>query len=176
MKWFADRRQGDRRNEEPKGKEDIAQQPQQESPEQEPQQQQEQQAETQERRGQGDRRQTQRREFFRVVYPPAAAPEVSNLSARVMDISLKSVKFALSEKCPVNKDFDASSKIDMVFVFHNGQKIESMGTVLRQETGEKGKKLVICVFDKEIPAEVINNEQAYLLKCFPDFCRKMFKF
>lgn len=125
-------------------------------------------------RRENDRKQVQRRQYFRVVFPPAAeAPEITNLSAKVIDISVKAVKFML----PASEvNFTADSKIDMVLKFRDGQIINAVGTVLRQESDQLGKSVCVCIFDAEIPSAVINKEQSYLLKNFPDFCRKKFNF
>ena len=127
-------------------------------------------------RRQGGKRQVQRRQFFRVVYPLVAAPEISNLPAKVVDISVRAVKLVFSRYDANNANFDIGSKMDISLKFHDGQTIEKTGSILRKETDHAGKFYVVCIFDSDIPSAVINKEESYLLKNFPDFCRDKFKF
>jgi hypothetical protein len=127
-------------------------------------------------RKQINKRHRQERQYFRVVYPPAVNPVVVNFPALVLDISTKAVKFVLSGNDVNNLNLGSGSKIDIVIRFHDNQTIKTTGTILRRETDQSEGKIYVCIFDREIPSEVISKEQAHLLKNFPDFCRDKFLF
>lgn len=121
-----------------------------------------------------DRNQVQRRKYFRVCYPPAAVvPKITNLlTAKVIDISVKAVKFVLPAS---GANFIADDKINITLEFRDGLNIDTIGTLCRQESDPTNRKVLVYIFNDEIPAAVINKEQAYLLKNFPDFCREKFR-
>lgn len=121
-----------------------------------------------------ERRAVQRREFFRVVYPVNASPKITNLSARVVDISVHAVKFELPAESSLSQ-MDVDKAIEMIVNFHDGQTINTSGKIFKKSRHED-KFIFVCIFDVEISPEIINKEQSYLLKNFPDFCRKTFTF
>jgi c-di-GMP-binding flagellar brake protein YcgR len=123
-----------------------------------------------------DRRTSQRREYFRVVYPLHASPEITNLKAKVIDISIKGLRFEINIQDATNAKLAIDSKLNMNIKFHDGQTMEVAGVIIRQLEDQFGKSTFVVIFDQQIKSEVINKEQAYLLKNFPDFCRQKFSF
>ncbi|OQA03333.1 MAG: hypothetical protein BWY69_00526 [Planctomycetes bacterium ADurb.Bin401] len=121
-----------------------------------------------------ERKITQRREFFRVVYPVNASPKITNLSARVVDISVHAVKFELPAESSFSQ-MDIDNAIGVIITFHDGHTINTSGKILKKNRLDD-KCVFVCIFDVEISPEIINKEQSYLLKNFPDFCRKTFNF
>ena len=124
-------------------------------------------------RRQEERRVAQRRQFFRVVYPLNESPEIINLSAKIIDISVHAVKFELPAESA--SQFNVDSRVELKIKFHDGQIVEGWGKIFQKRDGTD-KSIFIGIFEKEISPAVINKEQAYLLKKYPDFCRRMFKF
>ena len=121
------------------------------------------------------RRQAQRRELFRIIYPPTQAPKVLNADFRVIEISKQGMKLA-SEKS--GDDFSppikADSLVKLKLQFHDEETLEIQAKVLRCGTVPNSLRHVfICSLDKEIPDKRIGDEQRYLLKNFPDFCRAL---
>lgn len=123
-----------------------------------------------------DRRKSQRREYFRVVYPIDACPEIKNLNAKVIDISIKAVRFELNISDAQKAGLAIGKTIDMQFKFPDGEEKKIAGVIVRQLEDQFGKRAFVCLFVKEQSPELVNKEQAYLLKHFPDFCRKTFIF
>ncbi|GEM_PF-1446099 len=123
-----------------------------------------------------DRRQSQRREYFRVVYPIDACPDITNLHAKVIDISIKAVRFELNISDAEKAGLAIGKTIDMQFKFCDGEEKKIAGVIVRQLEDQFGKRAFVCLFVKEQSLEFVNKEQAYLLKHFPDFCRKTFLF
>jgi hypothetical protein len=119
-----------------------------------------------------DRRKSQRRECLRVVYPINACPEITNLKAKVIDISIKAVRFELNISDAQKAGLAVGKTIDMQFKFPNGEEKNIAGVIVRQLEDQFGKRAFVCLFVKEQSPEFVNKEQAYLLKHFPDFCRK----
>ncbi|HBG77462.1 MAG TPA: hypothetical protein DDW84_01240 [Phycisphaerales bacterium] len=119
-----------------------------------------------------DRRQVQRRACFRVVYPTDAAPKITNLPLRVIDISIKAVRFT---PCGELADgaLEDGKRIQMVFKFNDDQVVEFGGVIFRHSTDSAGREVYVCRFNRELPAELVNSEQAFLLKNYPDFCRQV---
>ncbi|HBG28902.1 MAG: hypothetical protein A2Y10_16655 [Planctomycetes bacterium GWF2_41_51] len=122
---------------------------------------------------QEERRVAQRRQFFRVVYPINESPEIINLSAKIIDISVHAVKFELPAEAA--SKFNVDSRVELKIKFHDGQIVEGWGKIFQKRDGT-GKSIFISIFEKEISSAVINKEQAYMLKNYPDFCRRIFKF
>lgn len=128
--------------------------------------------------GQQDSKQAQRRQYFRLVYPANAAPKITNLPLRVIDISMKAVRFTLCGEITDGASFEEGQEIQMVFKFHDEQLVEIGGVIFRHSTDQVGRKIYVCKFNRELPAELVNKEQAFLLKNYPEFCRhttKIFK-
>lgn len=124
-------------------------------------------------RRQEEKKHQQRRQYFRVVYPLHASPQITNLSARVVDISVNAIKFEIPTHSFDSANLAINSKINMSVKFHDGQDLEISGKILRRQDGNS---IFVCIFDRQIPGTLINKEQAYLLKNFPDFCRNKFTF
>ncbi|MDD5134534.1 MAG: hypothetical protein PHP01_03875, partial [Phycisphaerae bacterium] len=80
-------------------------------------------------RREADRRQVQRRQYFRVVYPPAAAPEIVNIPAQVVDISVKAVRFFPVDSAVPGFNLSHGDKTAMALKFRDGQIVEVSGTV-----------------------------------------------
>jgi hypothetical protein len=123
-----------------------------------------------------DRRQSQRREYFRVVYPLNAAPEITNLKANVIDMSVKGLRFEINILDAEKTNLAVNKRIDMKLKFHDGHTMEVAGVIMRQLEDQFGKRAFVAIFNKQIEAGIINKEQSYLLKNFPDFCRQKFRF
>jgi hypothetical protein len=127
-----------------------------------------------ERRETKTRRSIQRRECFRLVYPPQVAPQITNIQAQVVDISVKSVRFLLETNITIPLNTDESEKLPMSIKFHDGEIINVTGTFAREGLSTDGRMFYIYYLTKEISGAIINKEQAFLLKHFPNFCRGKF--
>ncbi|MEN6385270.1 MAG: PilZ domain-containing protein [Phycisphaerales bacterium] len=123
-----------------------------------------------------DRRKSQRREVFRVAYPPEAYPIIKNLSAILLDISVKAAKFRLPVCRAESHNLQLGSMIELKILFDDGSKFETSGTIFRKNESPPEVCVYVCMFRKEIPSEIVTKQQQYLLKNFPDFCRQAFKF
>ncbi|MCE5340494.1 MAG: PilZ domain-containing protein [Planctomycetaceae bacterium] len=123
-----------------------------------------------------DRRKSQRREYFRVIYPIDASPEITNLNAKVIDISIKAVRFELNITDAEKANLAVGKTVDMQLKFHNGEQKDIAGVIVRQLEDQFGKRTFVCLFVKELSPQFVNKEQAYLIKHFPDFCQKTFLF
>jgi hypothetical protein len=127
-----------------------------------------------ENRQQG-RRQAVRRQQFRVVYPLGAAPKVTNLPLNVISISMKAVRFMLCGELADGVSLEKGQRILMILKFHDEQIVKVGGAILRHSTDRAGQKVYVCRFDCELPAELVNDEQAFILKNYPDFYRQIHK-
>ena len=127
-------------------------------------------------RRRGARRKAQRREFFRIVYPSTASPEVLETPWRVADISKKGIKLVCEEGGGENWASPAvDSPISVRLQFHDGDIFDAVGKVLRSYyDADSNKCYIVCKLDADIPSERINKEQSFLLKHYPDFCRAAF--
>jgi len=123
-----------------------------------------------------EKRKAQRREYFRVVYPIQASPEITNLSAKVIDISVTALRFELLTQKAEKANLTLAKKIKMEVKFHDGQLLKIEGTITRMTREQFSNCVFVCMFEKPISSEIITKEQSYLLKNFPDFCRKKFIF
>jgi hypothetical protein len=123
-----------------------------------------------------DRRKAQRREYFRVVYPLNASPEITNLKAKVIDMSVKGLRFEINIMDSEKANLAIDSKINMQLKFHDGHTMEVAAVIIRQLEDQFGKRAFVAIFNEQIESEIINKEQSYLLKNFPDFCRQKFRF
>lgn len=120
----------------------------------------------------GDRRKVQRRQAFRVVYPPPAAPEIVDFDFRVVDLSEKGIKFA----CPMETELPEPGKtIEFTIKFNDSDSHEVRATVLRKNKNEEKREIyVACTIEPKISIKKINDQQRYLIKHYPDFCRANF--
>ncbi len=123
-----------------------------------------------------DRRKAQRRGYSRVMYPMDASPDITNLNAKVIDISIKAVRFELNIADADKENLVVGKTVDMQLKFHDGEEKKLSGVIVRQLEDQFGKRTFVCLFVKEQSPEFVNKEQAYLIKHFPDFCRKTFLF
>jgi c-di-GMP-binding flagellar brake protein YcgR len=119
-----------------------------------------------------DRRKVQRRDAFRVVYPPPAAPEILDYDFRVVDLSAKGIKFA----CPVGTELPAPGEIIRFTIKFSDCDTHSVNaTVLRKNEDTKSEEIyVACTIEPNISVKKINEQQRYLIKHYPDFCRAYF--
>ena len=147
MKWhiWSDRRRGDRR--------------------QEPTQQGD--------RRKAERRKAQRRQFFRIVYPPVAAPKVLNANYRIIDISQRGIHFTCddgSDQC--SQPITLRALLDLKIQFHDGEILDIRVEIIRCRSDlNSNKNSYSGIIEQGISVERISKEQAYLLNHFPDFCR-----
>jgi hypothetical protein len=127
-------------------------------------------------RRKAERRKAQRREFFRVVYPSMAAPEVVDMNWRVADISKKGIKLVCEEEGGENRaSFEVDSPIALRLQFHDGETLDAAGRVLRSyQDADSNRWYIVCKLDSDIPSDRINKEQSFLLKHHGDFCRAAF--
>jgi hypothetical protein len=123
-----------------------------------------------------EKRQTQRRAYFRVVYPTAAQPVILDTHAKVIDISVRALRFQIPNEEAKQMNLDINSTINAKLKFHDGQMLEIDGRISRKLEDKAGNFVFVCMFAQEIHSDIINKEQAYLLHNFPDFCRQVFKF
>lgn len=110
----------------------------------------------------------QRRKVFRVFYPQKMHAEITTLKAKVIDISIKSMRFKISNATKY-KITHPGSKWKFQVKCHDGQTFEVVGVISSRLDPHKGV-VYICIFEKEISSEIIAKEGAYLLKHFQNFC------
>ncbi len=127
-------------------------------------------------RRRSERRKAQRREFFRIVYPSEAAPEVVDTNWRVADISKKGIKLVCEKGGGEDgASFGLDSPIALRLQFHDGETFDAAGRVMRSyQDADSNRWYLVCKLDSDIPGERINKEQSFLLKNHPDFCRAAF--
>jgi len=120
-----------------------------------------------------ERRQFQRRKYFRVVYPPDEGPTVLNADYRVIDLAQKSVKFACKNGAEPSPQVNGPLKVTIQF--RDGSTRRVCGKITRLEQDQDGEETsFVCMLDELIPQERVTDEQRYLLKNFPNFCRTHF--
>jgi hypothetical protein len=120
-----------------------------------------------------NRRRTSRRQSFRVAYPAGEALQITNLPLEVIDISIKVVRFMLFGELPDGVSLEKGQRIKLAFKFHNDQIVKVGGSIFRHGIDRDGRKVYLCKFDCELPAELINEEQAFITKKYPDFYRRV---
>ena len=124
-------------------------------------------------RRKAERRKAQRRQFFRIVYPPVAAPKVLNANYRIVDISQRGILFTCddgSDQC--SQPITLRTLLDLKIQFHDGEILDiRVEIIICQSDLNTNKNNYSGIIEQGISAERINKEQAYLLKHFPDFCR-----
>ena len=124
-------------------------------------------------RRKAQRRKAQRRQFFRLVYPPNAAPKVLNASYRIVDISQQGILLVCedgSDEC--SQPITLKRLLDLKIQFHDGEILDIQVNITRCQSDLKSNKNSYSGIIKQgISAERISKEQAYLLKLFPNFCR-----
>ena len=120
-----------------------------------------------------DRRELSRRKYFRVVYPPDEGPKVLNADYRVLDLAQNTIRFACKNgAAPALK---ANGPVEATLQFRDGENIDIRGKITRPHQDLAGEEtFFICMLDELIPQKKVNEEQRYLLKNFPNFCRKEF--
>jgi hypothetical protein len=121
-----------------------------------------------------DRRKQDRRCSYRLAYPIGAAPEIINIRSQVVGLSLNAVRFFVVDFNPQKSSLDKGGKIKLSLKFHDGQVIETVGTISRQELYQAGREYFICLLDEKLPQERLDKERQYLIEKFPDFCRDSF--
>ncbi len=113
-----------------------------------------------------DRRRGERRQYARVAYPLMTAPQILNMQALVISLSAKAVRFFFSAFDPQESSLEQGGKVELILKFHDGQVIETRGTILRKVRYRQDKEYFVCLFDKELPRVLIEKERAYLQKKF----------
>jgi hypothetical protein len=116
----------------------------------------------------------EKRQCIRLAYPLAAAPQITNMRLQVVGISAKAIRFFVPDVVSQKVTLKQGSKINIAIKFHDGQVVKRGGTILRQERSQEGREHFVCLFERHLPTERIDKEQAYLLKNFPDFCSIIF--
>ena len=120
-----------------------------------------------------DRRLIQRRHYFRVIYPPDEAPTVLNADYRIVDLSQNAIKFACTNGS--RPHIELGNPVDARLQFRDGDIFDVRGKITRIEQSQNGDEtLFVCVLDELVPQDRVNNEQRYLLKNYPHFCRVSF--
>lgn len=114
-----------------------------------------------------------RKQFFRLAYPPAAAPKILNANFRVADMSQKGIKFLCRDKCEqCTSPITIKSIVDLKIQFHDGEAIDIKVEILRCErTLNSQEKTYAGFVENGISAGRMAKEQTYLLSHFPDFSR-----
>ena len=121
---------------------------------------------------QRDRRRHERRECYRLVYPPGEAPKVTDADYRVMDMSLKAIRFAVAYR---PGESGPSIRIDdtvrVTLCFRDGHTVAVAGRILRAYHNRKAGEIeFVCLLETEMPSEQIAAEQRFLLTKFPHLC------
>jgi hypothetical protein len=116
----------------------------------------------------------EKRQCLRLAYPLAAAPQIINMRLQVVGLSAKAVRFFIPDFITHELTLKEGDKINIALKFNDGQIVKRGGRILKEEKCQEGRKHFICLFDRHLPVERIDKEQAYLLKNFPDFCSIIF--
>jgi hypothetical protein len=120
-----------------------------------------------------DRRQLSRRKYFRVVYPPDEGPKVLNVDYRVLDLAQNTIRFAC--KNGAAPALQANGPVEATLQFRDGETLSVQGKIARLHQDLAGEQtFFVCMLDELIPQKKVNEEQRYLLKNFPNFCREEF--
>jgi len=120
-----------------------------------------------------DRRQLSRRKYFRVIYPPDEGPKVLNADYRVLDLAQNTIRFACRNGAA--PAFETNGSVEATLQFRDGETLSVQGKVARLHQDLAGEETYfVCMLDELIPQRTINQEQRYLLKNFPNFCRNEF--
>lgn len=121
----------------------------------------------------GRRRKGERRRFFRVYYPPNAAPNILNGEFRIVNISQQAITFACLKDCNrCSEPVPIGGTITIQIEFHDGERLDVKLRIVRAQ-GDLGTRenSYTGLAEQGIPAERIAKEQAYLLRVYPDFAR-----
>lgn len=121
------------------------------------------------------RRKKQRREFFRVVYPRHERPEITNIDGKIIDISIRSMRFEINAEYAEKISIPPGSKRKLQLKFHDEQILEVSGLISPRLDNRKASAVYICIFENEIAPQVIAKEESYLLKNFHDFSRSVYE-
>ena len=123
-------------------------------------------------KNQGDKRRRERREFYRLVYPPGEAPKVTDADYRVIDLSLKAIRFAVAYEregsCPSIRIDEA---VSATLRFRDSQLLPVEGRILRAYHNRRAGEIEFaCLLETEMPPGLIATEQRFLLTKFPHLC------
>ena len=100
-------------------------------------------------------------------------PKVANGDYQVVDISQKAVRFTCKNGFAPN--LELQDPFETTLRFHNDQAIDIKGRIFRLEQNDGSPETVfVCMLNEQIPQKIVIDEQRYLLKHFPDFCRTSF--
>ena len=100
------------------------------------------------------------REFFRLQYPPPAAPKfiAGGVTHRVVDIGEGGFRYALTEQDPI-----PGSTVSGVIEFEDEDALDIEGTVVRTQAGE----VAVRCPPRSIPLPVIIREQQRVRRRYP---------
>lgn len=120
-----------------------------------------------------NQKEAQKRELFRIVYPPNSAPKILNKDFEIIDLSAQAIKFTSYNK----QDYDQLSKerhVELKLKFADSEILDVQGEIINiyDTKDASSRKYFVCLFDQKIAASRISKEQSYLLKNFPEFCRR----
>lgn len=130
------------------------------------------------RRG-ATRRLKQRRDHQRLSFPPGATlpivasnPEYIAAHFRVLDLlSEKSIQLVCVGNCKeCEMPVELGSTIEATIEFHDENRVNTKGRLIRYSCDLESKnKTIVSVLENELPLKVINEEQKYLLRRYPDY-------
>jgi len=120
-----------------------------------------------------ERRKGERRRFFRVYYPPNAAPNILNGEFRIINISQEAITFACLKRCDrCSQPVPIGETIIIQIEFHDGERLDVKLRIIRAQGDLRTREnLYAGLAEEGISAERIAKEQAYLLRQYPDFAR-----
>jgi hypothetical protein len=120
-----------------------------------------------------DRRRGERRKWFRLYYPRTAMPKVLNANFHIINISREAIGFICQDSCEqCTQPITLKSVLDLKVEFHDGETLDVKVKILRcQRDLSWDEKYYAGIIEGAISAERIGEEQAYLLRHYPDFCR-----
>lgn len=131
------------------------------------------------RRDDASRREKQRRDSQRVSFLPgatlpilASTPEYIAEHFRVLDLlSEKAIQLVCVGNCKeCEMPVEVGSTIEVTIEFHDETKVITKGRLVRYSGDLRSKnKTIVSVLEKPLSLKIINDEQNYLLRHYPDY-------
>jgi len=114
-----------------------------------------------------------RREVFRIVYPLDEMPRVLDADLRILDLSQKAISFVCENTA--SAQIQVNHQLSLTIQFRHGDVLKINGRISRVSTDHDSNQICfVCVLNERIDFKKINDEQRYLLRLYPNFCRSRF--
>ena len=124
-------------------------------------------------RRQGQRSPVERRQFFRIVYPLTLVPKILNGKFRVISLSRQGIMLRWegdADECPAN--LTLGSILSLQIQFHDGEILDLEVKITRYQSELHSHRTVYAgTLEPALSGSRISQEERYLLKHVPDFCR-----